>query len=359
MKANSKRFIPRKFVSVVRRTVLFRAWSQFFRRAKRRSYGDENPDKTFYVIGFTDTAGGIFWLLNKALMHISFAVEAGYIPVIDYKNYRTQYTGPNDLGKVNVWEKYFQQPFGYSLDDVYKSKNVILAARYPAPDREHFMGNFYNDKSRIQYFRYFFSKYIRYDSFVKAYLEEQMSLLPNGGVKTLGVLCRGTDYLTMCPKNHPIPPTPQQVIQKAKDVMAEHGCETLFLATEDEDVYSDFHAVFGERLIVNRQIRIKRSQLLDGQPLAYQKMQIAQSSETRFQAGLEYLCAIHLLSKCPCFIGTRCGGTKGALILSSGFQYEYTFDLGMYGVQFEPLKDNDPMKVGRSGIDYPKHVSPR
>lgn len=295
----------------------------------KKSFGSENADKTFYVIGFKDLAGGVFWIVNKALMHISYALDNGYIPVIDYKNNETQYTGEDELGRVNIWEKFFKQPCGYDLDDIKNSKNVVFSCKYASPDNQHFMGNFYDDRKKIEYFRSLYKNYIKYSERVREYLTHSELILKGKG-RILGVLCRGTDYVTMKPGGHPIPPSTEKVIEKAKEVMRMQNCDYLFLATEDEEVFQLFFREFGEKLIVNQQKRISKKQLSQGKVLSSIKMDLARTGEERFISGLQYLEAIYLLSKCNCFIGVRCGGTKGALILSDGFEYEYTFDLGVY-----------------------------
>ncbi len=33
--------------------------------------------RCFYIIGQDDTTGGLFWLVNKAVMHIAYAIEKG------------------------------------------------------------------------------------------------------------------------------------------------------------------------------------------------------------------------------------------------------------------------------------------
>lgn len=320
--------IKKQFKKYITSTSLFHLYDQFRRRERKRSLGEDNPNKIFYVIGFDDTTGGVFWLVNKMLMHLAYALDKGYIAVVDYKNHRTQYTGEEELGKVNIWEKYFKQPMGFSVEDIAHSKNVIYGKLDASPDKEHFMGNFYDDKQWIQYFRNLFHKYVYFSDSVYDYLKDSEKLLGEGRI--LGVLCRGTDYIVSKPQGHPKPPTPAQVIEKSKEVMKEYQCTKIFLATEDEDVYVEFKNVFGNNLVVNPQTRISKSQLSEGHLLSYTKMQVAKTIDERFKSGLEYLDAIYLLSKCNCFVGVRCGGSKGALILTEGFEYEYLFDMGMY-----------------------------
>jgi hypothetical protein len=87
---------------------------------------------------------------------------------------------------------------------------------------------------------------------------------------------------------------------------------------------------FGDKLIVNHQQRTSKSQLKKGQYLSESRMEQVKSANERFVSGLEYLAAIHLLSKCNCLIADRCNGTIEALIMSEGFEYEFIFNGGMY-----------------------------
>lgn len=65
-------------------------------------------------------------------------------------------------------------------------------------------------------------------------------------------MCRGTDYLSNRPKNHPVQPEPQEAIRKAREVMREHHCRRIYLATEDEDIYRQFREAFGDALQVTK-----------------------------------------------------------------------------------------------------------
>ena len=50
----------------------------------------------------------------------------------------------------------------------------------------------------------------------------------------LGVLMRGTDYLAIKPKNHPIPPDSEMVIHDIKNMDNKNKYNYIFLATEDD-----------------------------------------------------------------------------------------------------------------------------
>lgn len=298
-------------------------------REKRVSYGKENPDKRFYVIGQNDLSCGLWWIINKVVMHLVYAEEKGYIPIVDYLNFKTQYHNNNEFGKINIWEKFFEQPYNISLDDIRHSKNIIISDKYAAPSSKYLMGNtdFYTDINRRNYFKKCFKKNIRFSNIALEYLERiKMEIIPMNA-RVLGVLCRGTDYALKRPKGHPIPPSPDEMITKAREVMNTYHCEYIFLATEDALILERFLCEFEEKLLFVDQKRISPDEMKGVDRVMDANIEL---NEDRFKMGLDYLCATYILSKCNCFVAARCGGTKGVLLMSDGFEYEYIYNLGFF-----------------------------
>lgn len=310
-------------------TFLFKYYDSYRRRERRISNGNDNPDKTYYVIGPSDPQGGLFWLINIVLMHISYAEKKGYIPIVDMKNNITQYLDPSLLHKENAWEYFFQQPCGITLNDISSSKNIILSKKDACPNSDHFMGNFYDNEIWINHFRDLFSRYIKPQPHILQNLESSYKSIL-GGKRVVGVLCRGTDYITKKPTGHPIPPTPKQVIEKTKEIQKSYNCNYVFLATEDEDIFNTFLNEFGEYLLYNTQDRIRRADVRSGEYLSTARLRNGGTVDYRKRNGLQYYEAIYILSKCNCFISARCGGAKGVLLMNNGFEYKYIFNLGMY-----------------------------
>ena len=111
----------------------------------RKSYGQLHKDKTFYVIGVDEGWCGMFAILVHQLTHIAYAVENGLLPVVDLKNYTSQYLSFEDRFKINAWEIFFEQPSGYNLNDIKKAKNVIYSVSYfDPPDIKYLMPYFWS-----------------------------------------------------------------------------------------------------------------------------------------------------------------------------------------------------------------------
>lgn len=307
----------------------FNLYSKHKSKEKKLSYGTENPDKIFYVIGQKERTGGLWWIVNKVVMHLAYAEDNGYIPIVDFKSFWTQYHLDGELGKVNVWEKFFCQPMDYNLESIVNSKNIIISDKKPAPSQEYFMGNtdFYDNPDRLAYFQKIFKKYIRFSEASKSYLEDKKSkIIPNNS-KVLGVLCRGTDYLLKKPKGHPIQPNPQEVIVRTEQVMREYKCDFVFVATEDADILDIFKEKFGDYLLYVNQNRIRQEEMTNANLVVDIT---SKSKQDKYIMGLDYLLSTYILASCPCFIGGRTGGTKGVLLMQEGFEYCYIYNLGFY-----------------------------
>lgn len=191
------------------------------------------------------------------------------------------------------------------------------------------MGNteFYDNPVRLKYFQDIFKRYIRFSRETEMKLQEMRDSVMPQDVKILGVLCRGTDYLLKKPKNHPVQPEPQVVIKDAEAIMKKYGCDYVFLATEDQDILDMFKSHFGTKLKYIKQNRVTHEQMKNVNRL----MSISsKSNRDKYLMGVEYLSATYILSKCHCFIGGRCGGTKGVLLMNDNFEYKFIYNLGFY-----------------------------
>lgn len=96
---------------------------EYHKRERIYHYGNENPDKIFYIICFDYETQGLFAIVKSVLSHIMYAVDKGWIPVVDLKNYSCQYQQKGE----NSWELFFEQPCGYTLEDISRSNRVVIS----------------------------------------------------------------------------------------------------------------------------------------------------------------------------------------------------------------------------------------
>lgn len=142
------------------------------------------------------------------------------------------YLKKEQIGKVNAWEFYFQQPCGYSLVDISRSKSVIWGSGWVEDIFPYNDVSFLLDKNgEINKWMQVAQTYFRLSDEAQKRVDEVKELL--GEKKTLGVLCRGTDYTSNKPRGHHIQPSVNEMCEKIDDVLAQYHCEQIFLGTEE------------------------------------------------------------------------------------------------------------------------------
>lgn len=292
-------------------------------RERKVSYGNQNPEKTFFVIRRASCKVGLFSSVMTNMGLVDYAVKKGYIPVIDMQNTSNTYLEPDQVGKVNAWEFYFNQPMGYGLGDIAESKNVILSNGIITQNNDYPDIHVVDDEKQLLRWRKVFQKYFSInDTLLKKFYTEKQNLF--GEYRILGVLARGTDYVNLKPKNHPIQPGANQVIEKAEEIMERFQCAYIFLATEDQTIFDVMKRRFGDKLLAVETERYTTSGNQNINDMSSDR------KEDRYRKGKEYLLSVWLLSQCNCLVAGNVGGTHGALLMSSGYEYSYIFDLGLY-----------------------------
>ncbi len=262
---------------------------------------------------------GIGSYIISNISQIEYARRQGYRPVIDMKNYN----GTIVDGHVeNTWTLFFEQQED-ELANAYKSKTYWLSdgenrGRFPNDSMQ-----FLNDRSELTYWSNIYRRYCCFNKTVRDYSNWEYKQLFEGKGKILGVLCRGTDYVKLRPKGHPVQPDIFEVIEKAKKVMEEYKCDFIYLATEDYSVESMFKKEFTNQLIVNKRVYKK---YIDG----YLANTLNERENDKYNTNLEYLSSLSLLSKCNCFIASRTSGTVITMLMNNVYDYTFFWDLGVY-----------------------------
>ena len=281
--------------------------------------------KIYYIIRRIDTNVGLFSNYIVFAGHIKYALQNGWLPVIDMKNYPNVYLEPQQVGKINAWEYYFCQPLGITLDEAYNGDNVILSNDLP-PDRPHDGMDFFNNINNILMEWRMLVKLgllkvqpTIYQEFLHLY-----NLLFAKEDRVLGVLMRGTDYVALKPPSHPIPPPVDVAMKTVQEMKDKWNCNKIFLATEDQNIVSDFKERFGNTCITINKPYIK----YDGQ--TYIPLYHIKRKNDFFLSGKEYLMQMLILSKCNCFVTARCSGSVGVMMMAEKFDNTLAFDFGNY-----------------------------
>jgi hypothetical protein len=285
----------------------------YFWQERKISYGENNPGKTIYIIRMTPYGAGLFANVRNVLSHIDYARKKGYLPVVDWQNYKTYYNESIEInGTNNAWEYYFEQPDNISISQAYSSKNVILSCgcncRLDSDDirnvSDYILNNRLNDlviKNKLR-----LSKYVEQE------VRANSTFLENK--KVLGVKARGTDYHGA--KQHYKQSSIIQIIENIDRELNNNFYDLIYLTTEDDEILKSLVSIYGDKIVYTNSLRFN----------TYQKDKMISNQyfnreNTKYLAGLEYIIDLYLLSNCQTVISSMNNGLIGSILLR-GKKYE-------------------------------------
>jgi len=251
-------------------------------------------------------------------------LKKGFIPILEFISYKNVINGFKvDPTKGNPWEYYFNQPFGYEYNNIIrKAKNIkyFECSNIIRPTENIFL-----NKQSMNFWHSFANQYIPIKNEIINESNNIIKTIFKGSKNVLGVLLRGTDYVAMRPRSHPIPPKIEVVIKDVRLLDNKYNYNWIFLATEDNNI----------RDIFIKSIGIKVKCLLSKTKTFYNystKKPLALNID--FKNNLDfnkiYLLNIIILSKCLDLLAAKTSGTIGIFILTEGFRYYKVYNLGYY-----------------------------
>ena len=149
----------------------------------------------------------------------------------------------------------------------------------------------------------------------KAEMDEYFDAVLSGR-KVLGVLIRGSDYLSAGFGGTRKMATVEQMTPKIRQWMADYGYQKVFLATEDSDILAKMKQEFGRDMIALAQERISVMNLRQGQIISdYEKEHNKEDYEARLEdTTINYFYALYILSRCDAFLCSgQCNGWDNVL----------------------------------------------
>ena len=286
------------------------------------SKGDDNPDKTFYVIGIDYDTQGLMAIVKNTLSHIEYAKEKGYIPVVDMQHFKSQF---GDCENDNVWEIFFKQPQGVSLEDIKRSRNIIHSRNVTTWLGYSIFPSILEKKNvqQLKRLRLLYKEYIVPSNRLNKVIEEKYNQTIGEKRNVLGVLCRGSDYTQKKPSGHAVQPTFEQIKEKVDEYIGRYTVDYLFVATEDEEYMNKFKSVYGEKVLCVEQNRFGKLKVnyISELNMAYNDL---------IEMNMNYYTSLYILSKCDYFISGMTAGTIGVAFMADGFKAYYYFELGHY-----------------------------
>ena len=285
---------------------------------QRKSFGKLHPDKTFYVIRLYPPATGWLANYNYVLGYIKHAQERGLIPVVDMEHYSTLYTEEEAVnGTKNVWEYFFKQPSPYTLEEVYKSKNVILSnGSLP-------LCNTSMKPDVLQWQRHI-NTLVPFNQTVYEHIKRTVkSVLPDGK-RILGVPTRGSEQSKRVIGHH-IPITVEEIVPIIQKKIKEWNIDYVFVKAEEQETI-DYLQKHIPNLLFTDCKRIVKYTTNSALPASNANIQISQ-----YQNLVDYMTDIYILSQCTALLGTMNNGLYTAILWNNAqFEHVEIIDRGIY-----------------------------
>lgn len=155
------------------------------------------------------------------------------------------------------------------------------------------------------------------------------------GRKMLGVLARGTDYVTSKQGPESVHARAGDMVPLIREWMEKDGYEAIFLATEDSDILDRMRQEFPGKVLAVAQERHRVSDLRRQKTRMIYELEKKLHSGAEYEAALEdttvnYFYALYILSRCDAFMCSgRCNGYDVVKAFREGeFAREYRFAPG-------------------------------
>ena len=283
-------------------------------------------NNTFIIMKIKCKGCGLFAIYKNSLQCINTFINKGYIPIIDLISYPNMFNNFNSTSSnENPWELFFHQPYKFSLEKVKANSKHIIFLDFPNFKicKSYGIQNILL-KSRVT-LEYWHNIALKYIPIKQNILDESNSIIQKlfkNNKNILGILVRGTDYISVKPKGEAIPPSPQLVINDILELDKNNKYTFFFLTTEDEIIFQKFKKKFGKKLkYIHKNINYNYT---EKKLVGFNK----NIGNINFQKL--YLINIVILSTCIDIISASTNGLIGAMILSKGFRYSKIYDLGSY-----------------------------
>ena len=153
------------------------------------------------------------------------------------------------------------------------------------------------------------------------------------GKKVLGVMIRGTDYISSGMTGDRIMASAPQMAPLIHEWLDKYRFDKVFLATEDEEALEYMRREFGSRVVALSQERLKLSDLRQDEILSvYEKEHADGMYEEKLEdTTINYFYALYMLSRCDSFVCSgRCNGSDIVLSFNNGrFSNFHKFAVGI------------------------------
>ena len=296
----------------------------FSTRERKKHFGPENPDIVIYIIrGYNYKSRFCIAPMHNLLAnyfyvvsHMFYAKSKGWYPVIDQQNYPVYNSMDYPInGTMNAWEYFWKQPGNISLEEAYKSKNVVLSRQnfFSQWDLGYAVENYYDRRKILEFNK--ISHLVPLNEIIKQQVDNAKEVFPKNK-RILGVNVRlgaHSVHSVIHGVGHPIQPEVDELIDIIKEKEKDWNTDIVFLASDTEYAVKKFKESFGDRLVTYQRQRAELGKEYKNDPEKemYKKSNL-------YQTTLDYLIEMELLACCDSLIGSVTSGFRYAVVQNGG-----------------------------------------
>ena len=285
--------------------------------------------ESVYIVRRRPPGGGLFSNVNHVLQGILRAEYLKLIPVVDAKNYWTSYNRSFKIANsYNSWNYFFEPVSHLDLESL--SKNIIISLS--SGDRileKHWLCDksnaFMHDKNKIFELRDVVSSKIKLNEYCINLLDDVKELIQWDPKKTLGVSCRGAEYVEIRPKGHSVQPSADSVNLAVRTEILSYQYEKILLCSEDANYRKVLLNEFGDKIHQN----FRHSK--NFKDLIARNIPGFIINDKNLIRTFGYLIETYLLSETYNCVASMAGGSSFAFLLNSNnYANPKIFNLGVY-----------------------------
>ena len=325
MKYKVKKYVPKYCWNKVAGLMVARRKKQF--EELNFSFGIKNMDKAILIIRRRPPGGGLFSNINHVLQGIIYASENNMVPVVDMKNYSTEYSiFRKFLGTNNAWEYFFEPVSEITLEDAYNSYNVTLSKGDRLIREGDMAGrnlNFVFDLKSIKTLNNIYDEHIKLNSFTLSYINYLIKSFEIDNIHTLGVFLRGKDYISSPTSGHPKQPRTEEVIRDVEKYVEEKEISKIFLSTDDVIIRNLFENRFTNLVCPSTRIDSESN-------FSISTRKAFKIPKGPLAKNFSYLSEIYILSKLDFNIASLSNGSAILHVINGGkFKDSKLYNLGV------------------------------
>lgn len=280
--------------------------------------GNEDRNITYYIIRPRGETEGLLSSYYHVMHQMYYAECNKYIPYVDFKSDSCQYFVDYQVnGTYNAWEYFFQQPNHFDKIYLSRKRNVILQGW------TFHKSDFSDREIPKAWKRFFIDSLCPVQPYIQNLVQEKYDLLFPSRNGVLGVFVRGTDYVALHPKGHPVQPSVEQIMDRIDLFKQKYRIEKIYVVTEDFDIFSKIKNKYGESVFSAD----------DNFVFDYEKSDYVATAfhNDAFERGRDYLIRLLLLTRCDYLISSIASGSNFARDYKQDEYIDsYIFDLGLY-----------------------------